>query len=134
MGMTLCIAGLLIAGILTFATPLLELFLDESPNPLILEAGRQFLYIAIPFHFLVAVKTVNDGVLRGAGNMKAFMISTFSDLILRVALSYILVPFMGFGGICWSYPIGWVLGILISGTVYLRGRWKRVCTAARITE
>lgn len=124
MGMTVCVAGLLIGGILTFATPLLELFLDENRNPLILDTGRQFLFTAVPFHLLVAVKTVNDGVLRGAGNMKAFMVSTFSDLILRVALSYILVPVMGFGGICWSYPIGWIAGCAVAVAFYLRNRRK----------
>lgn len=124
MGMTVCVAGLLIGGVVAFATPLLELFLDENRNPLILAAGRQFLFTAVPFHALVAVKTVNDGILRGAGNMRAFMISTFSDLILRVALSYVLVPFMGFGGICWSYPIGWIVGAAVALAFYLTSRRK----------
>ena len=58
------------------------------------------------------------------GDMTSFMISTFSDLVLRVALSFILAPYMGFMGICLSYPIGWAGGMAVSLAFYLRGKWK----------
>ena len=50
-------------------------------------SGVQFLRIVSPFYFLVSCKLVSDGVLRGAGLMKEFMVATFTDLILRVGLA-----------------------------------------------
>ena len=34
-----------------------------------------------PFYFVVSLKLVTDGILRGCGMMVRFMIATFSDLI-----------------------------------------------------
>ena len=39
-----------------------------------------------------------DGMLRGAGAMASFMIATFTDLILRVILSYIMSASLGVTG------------------------------------
>lgn len=41
--------------------------------------------------------------------------------------AYLLAHFFGPEELYWSYSIGWVLGVIISGTVYLRGRWKERC-------
>ena len=40
-----------------------------------------------------------DGVLRGAGAMVPFMITTFTDLVLRVVLAFVLNGALGTDGI-----------------------------------
>ena len=102
-----------------FSPFLLSLFL-ESPSPEALSTGRVFLSILSPFYFVVSLKLVTDGVLRGGGEMKAFMIGTFSDLIIRVGLSFILsrTP-LGSTGIWLSWPIGWSMGTVLSLYFYL---------------
>lgn len=65
--------------------PLVHIFLD-SPEGLAMDTGVMFLRIIAPFYFIVSAKLVSDGILRGAGLMKKFMIATFTDLVLRVAL------------------------------------------------
>ncbi|HAG65452.1 MAG TPA: MATE family efflux transporter, partial [Ruthenibacterium lactatiformans] len=45
-----------------------------------------------------------DGVLRGAGCMGQFMTATFTDLILRVILAFLLAPRFGAAGIWMSWP------------------------------
>ena len=67
-----------------------------------------------PFYFVVSLKLATDGLLRGSGDMKSFMIATFGDLILRVALGYILAVPFGTLGIWISWPIGWVIGTVMS--------------------
>lgn len=102
---------------------LIHLFLKEE-TLLALETGKIFLKIVSPFYFAVGLKLVIDGVLRGAGAMKSFMVATFSDLILRVILGYALsVPF-GTTGIWSSWPVGWVIGSLMSVVFYISGVWK----------
>jgi len=78
-----------------------------------------------PFYFIVLIKLMADGVLRGSGSMKLFMITTFSDLILRVVLAFVLVGPMGTNGIWLSWPIGWSIGTILSCIFYHSGKWKR---------
>ena len=61
----------------------------------------QFIIIVSCFLPVVCVKIVADGAIRGTGNNLGFTVSTFADLILRVALVYILTSVgWGFGGVC----------------------------------
>ena len=83
-----------------------------------LPAGKAFLTTVSPFFIAVAVKLTCDGVLRGAGNVRAFMITTFSDLILRVVFAFFLTPYFGAQGIWLSWPVGWVIACLISLALY----------------
>jgi Na+-driven multidrug efflux pump len=69
-------------------------------------------------------------VLRGAKAMRYFMITTFSDLILRVVISYILFPSMNEQGIWLSWPIGWVIGAFLSILFYFLGVWNKNETKA----
>lgn len=103
---------------------LLRLFMD-NPTAAALQTGIIFLRIVSPFYFIISVKLVADGVLRGAGMMKQFMIATFSDLILRVGLAIILSStHLGSTGIWCAWPIGWVLGTGISVFFYHKGPWR----------
>lgn len=104
---------------------LVYLFLD-TPSDAALHTGMIFLRIVSPFYFAVALKLVSDSVLRGLGNMKAFMISTFTDLILRVVLAKIFsIPFAS-TGIWMAWPFGWVLGAAVSVFFYRRYRWHAI--------
>ncbi len=105
-----------------FAAKLLVGFFINSPSDLALTSGIQFLYIAAPFYFIISVKLVADGILRGAGLMRDFMISTFTDLILRVALAQILAAQAGYLGIWCAWPIGWTIGMILSVCFY----WKNI--------
>lgn len=102
---------------------LIRLFLNADAE-LALETGIRFLRIISPFYLLVCFKLTTDGMLRGAGAMKSFMISTFSDLILRVVLAYVLTIPFGVTGIWMSWPVGWTIGTLISLWYYWTGVWK----------
>ena len=94
-------------------------------NTDVITAGVQFLKIVSPFYFLATVKIIVDGILRGSGAMLSFMVSTFTDLILRVIFAFILTPRIGQLGIWWSWPIGWIVASLASLTLYLSGVWKK---------
>lgn len=104
-------------------TFMIRLFMDGEFAEA-LGTGVQFLRIVSPVYFVVSMKLVADGVLRGAGAMSCFMISTFSDLILRVVLGYVLaVPFQT-AGIWMSWPVGWVIGTVLALLFYRQGRWS----------
>jgi len=96
---------------------LIRLFID-NPTQLALGAGTAFLYICAPFYFVLSMKLVTDGILRGAGLMKEFVIATTLDLILRVVLVKVLAGPFGYLGIWASWPIGWLLGTSLSLLFY----------------
>lgn len=127
---TLCAPIVLLYELL--GCQLVGIFL-ESPTGTAIDTGFQFLAIISPFYFVVAAKLVSDGILRGAGMMKQFMIATFTDLILRVALAEVLsLTPLETTGIWISWPIGWVIATIISLAFYKRAKWVQNTTSAKI--
>lgn len=105
---------------MVFANGLIYLFMDKTngDTATAADAGKHFLTVVSPFYFAVSLKLIGDAVLRGGRKVSAFMITTFSDLILRVAFAFILKPHFGATGIWLSWPGGWVLGGVISLVFY----------------
>lgn len=102
---------------------MIQLFLEEGGS-LAMATGVSFLKIVSPFYFLVSLKLMADGVLRGAGDMKHFMVATFTDLILRVVLSFVLAGPFGTTGIWISWPIGWAVATAMSVGFYGSEKWR----------
>ena len=126
--------GLLLSSVFSIIASLLFVFLGRyilllfmnSDAEAALNEGMRFLRIVAPFYVMIGVKIITDAVIRGSGDMIPFMISTFSDLILRVALAFILSALLnGAIGIWLSWPIGWAVGTLISCLFYRSGHWKK---------
>ncbi len=93
---------------------LLLLFLNET-SVTALTAGRQFLFILSPFYFIISAKLIADGVLRGKGAMAPFMAATFTDLVLRVLLAFLLSGWMEAPiGIWCAWPVGWTVSAVLS--------------------
>lgn len=118
---------------LLFSENLIGLFLKNGSDSA-LRAGNTFLKVVSPFFFFVCLKLVTDGFLRGAGAMKPFMISTFTDLILRVILAFAMgtqssVINQRFSlnetGIWLSWPLGWVVAAILALYFYKKGVWKK---------
>lgn len=104
---------------------LVHIFL-ESETGEAMDAGVMFLRIVSPFYFVVAAKLVSDGILRGAGLMKRFMIATFTDLVLRVVLAEVLSrTSLGTTGIWISWPIGWAIAAMLSIAFYMTVKWGK---------
>ena len=113
----------IVALYLVASNGLIEAFMDE-PSELVLLSGVQFLKIVSPFYFVISVKLVADGILRGAGMMNQFMIATFTDLVLRVVLAILLSMQFGYIGIWLSWLIGWGIATVLSVWFYRNGAWK----------
>ena len=102
-----------------FGRTLLLLFMNDPQGPAV-ATGMLFLHILSPFYFVVSLKLVTDGILRGCGLMGRFMVATFSDLILRVGMAIVLsATALGSTGIWLSRPIGWCIGTVLSPVFYV---------------
>ena len=99
---------------------LLLLFMEKDSGAALL-TGRQFLWILSPFYFIVSTKLIADGILRGISAMCQFMAATFTDLILRVLLAFLLSDLTKSAlGIWCAWPIGWTLAMIMSVFFYHR--------------
>lgn len=113
---------------------LMYAFLDDVSGAA-LKTGLTFLRVISPFYFVIAAKLVADGVLRGSGMMKQFMIATFTDLILRVALAELLaLTPLGTTGIWMAWPCGWCVSAALSIIFYRGGAWNKMPDAENKEE
>ena len=111
--MGLLLAVPFIVAFFGFGRAMMSLFMQEE-SAVAMATGIQFLRIVSPFYVVIALKLASDGMLRGAGAMKEFMLATFSDLILRVVLSFVFASFLGVTGVWLSWPFGWIVGSILS--------------------
>ncbi len=101
-----------------FGKYLLLLFMERD-SATALMTGMQFLRILSPFYFVVAAKLAADGILRGVSAMSQFMAATFTDLILRVALAFLLSGLTRSAtGIWCAWPVGWTIAMALSVFFY----------------
>ncbi len=88
---------------------------QEKLTDAAMEYSVQFITIVSCFLPTVCVKIVSDGAVRGSGGNIGFTVSTFTDLLLRVALVYILTEIgWGFSGVCWAWAIGWSISMFVA--------------------
>lgn len=101
--------------------PLTRLFVrQEKLTEEAMACSVQFLTTVSCFLPVVCLKIVADGAVRGCGGNVGFAVSTFTDLILRVALVYVLVDAgWGFWGVCCAWVIGWSLSTVLAVIFYL---------------
>ena len=57
--------------------------------------------------------------------MKQFMASTFTDLVLRVVLAFILSGWFASTGIWMSWPVGWSVAAVMSVGFYFKLKSKK---------
>lgn len=120
------ISGLIIVWLIAIPFGILYFFWGEGLSALFMKApteealssAKMFLRIVSPFYAMVAMKLTADGVLRGLSKMGFFMAATFTDLILRVGLSFVLSRFFADTGIWLSWPIGWGVATIMSVSFY----------------
>lgn len=115
-----------------FGNEMLRIFM-ENPTGGAMKAGMAFLKIVSPFYFIISLKLLADGLLRGSSAMIGFMVSTFTDLILRVILAYVFAGLFGSTGIWMSWPVGWSISAIIS-LLFYRYTWKQLLVERRLLK
>jgi len=117
-----------------FGRQLMGIFTTDA---MVIETGSQYLTIVGLFYAVFGIMFINNGVMRGAGDVFIPMINTILALwLIRVpcALLFTNVFHMGTNGIWWSIPAGWCIGFAFSSWYYLSGKWKNKTIAKRRPE
>lgn len=117
----------LMSLVIVFTGPwLMQLFVKESETQVI-EVGAEFMKLWAPLVLFHGLFSCVVAFLRGAGDSVAAMISMFCDLLTRMVMAYIFAVLLGMGfmGIAYSLPCGWVCCCIFCVIRYFTGGWKK---------
>ena len=74
------------------------------------------------FFIFMGIKMATDGVLRGLGIMRPFLIANMVNLAIRLSVALICAPRFGIEFVWLAVPAGWLANFLIS-YMALRKSW-----------
>ena len=109
-----------------FAQKVLEgqssLFLGKDGSALAYQASGDYMRWLGYFFIFMGIKMATDGVLRGLGIMRPFLIANMVNLAIRLSVALICAPRLGIVFVWLAVPAGWFANFLIS-YVALRRSW-----------
>ena len=76
------------------------------------------------FFIFMGIKMATDGVLRGLGNMRPFLIANMVNLAIRLSVSLIFAPRFSIEFVWLAVPAGWLANFVIS-YLALRKSWPK---------
>ena len=106
-----------------FSRQMMGLFLGAESVEAI-SAGMAFLKIVSPWYFMIAIKLMTDGIIRGSGAMVYFVVATVPDLILRIGFALVLTKSFGSTGIWMAWPFGWIVATTLTLIFYRKLGYK----------
>lgn len=103
---------------------IISLFVKADSNKEVIKLGHNYLRVVSLFYFFMGLMVITNGILRGAGDMKFFLLSTMTNLGTRVLMAYGLSLLIGVSAVWWAVPCGWILASTVSVIRYRSGKWK----------
>lgn len=90
-----------------FGKPLATLFLDASEAAIINDV-RTFLIINTVFYFPLALVNIIRFLIQGMGFPTFAILAGVFEMIARSLAGFVLVPIIGYIGVCMGSPIAWI--------------------------
>lgn len=106
-----------------FSRQMMGLFLGAESVEAI-SVGMAFLKIVSPWYFMIVIKLMTDGIIRGSGAMVYFVVATVPDLILRIGFALVLTKSFGSTGIWMAWPFGWIVATTLTLIFYRKLGYK----------
>ena len=126
----LCFAILAFVVIETMYTQISSLFLGKDGTDLAYQVSGDYMRWLGCFFIFMGIKMATDGVLRGLGIMRPFLIANIVNLAIRLFVAMIFAPCFGIAFVWLAVPAGWFANFLIS-YMALRKSWpvSTVCNS-----
>ena len=117
-----CFAAIAFIVIETLHTQISSLFLGKDGTDLAYQVSGDYMRWLGYFFIFMGIKMATDGVLRGLGIMRPFLIANMVNLAIRLSVALIFAPRFGIAFVWLAVPAGWFANFLIS-YVALRRSW-----------
>lgn len=121
-----CFAVLAFIVIETLHTQISSLFLGKDGTALAYQVSEGYMRWLGYFFIFMGIKMATDGVLRGLGIMRPFLIANMVNLAIRLSVALICAPRFGIVFVWLAVPAGWFANFLISYSA-LRRSWPKRC-------
>ena len=121
-----CFAVLAFIVIETLHTQISSLFLGKDGTALAYQVSEGYMRWLGYFFIFMGIKMATDGVLRGLGIMRPFLIANMVNLAIRLSVALICAPRFGIIFVWLAVPVGWFANFLISYAA-LRRSWPKRC-------
>ena len=118
----ICFVVLAFIVIETLHTHISSLFLGKDGTALAYQVSGDYMKWLGYFFIFMGIKMATDGVLRGLGIMRPFLIANMVNLAIRLSVALICAPRFGIEFVWLAVPAGWFANFLIS-YVALRKSW-----------
>ena len=118
----LCFAVLAFIVIETLHTQISSLFLGKDGTALAYQVSGDYMRWLGYFFIFMGIKMATDGVLRGLGVMRPFLVANMVNLAIRLTVALIFAPRFGIEFVWLAVPAGWFANFVIS-YVALRKSW-----------
>lgn len=104
---------------LGFARPLMSLFVKDEE---VIGHGVVYLHLIAVMYILPAITNALQGFFRGIGDLKVTLISSFTNMAVRVIAAAPMVLLWNFGieALPYSYLAGWIAMLLVETPLMLR--------------
>ena len=102
-----------------------SLFLGKDGTAFAYQVSGNYMRWIGYFFIFMGIKMATDGVLRGLGIMRPFLVANMVNLAIRLAVALICAPRFGIAFVWLAVPAGWLANFLIS-YVALRKSWPKI--------
>lgn len=106
----------------TLHTQISSLFLGKDGTALAYQVSGNYMRWLGFFFIFMGIKMATDGVLRGLGIMRPFLVANMVNLAIRLSVALICAPCFDIAFVWLAVPAGWLANFLIS-YVALRKSW-----------
>ena len=93
---------------LFFASPTLVSFLASSTDSYLVENGSLYLQISSAFYPILSLLLIYRNCLQGLGQKVLPLVSSFIELIGKIAFVVLIIPWAGYRGVILCEPLIWV--------------------------
>ena len=101
------IYSIVVTILIFLSAPFLVHVMSGSSDPFILQTGSLYMRINSPFFIVLGVLLNLRNALQGMGRKIIPLFSSIIELVGKVIFASLLIPFMGYLGVCFCEPFVW---------------------------
>ena len=90
-----------------FSDKVISLFVS-NPEPIMIEQSRTFLIWVVSFYILLAFVNIFRFLIQGVGFPRFAILAGVFEMVARTLAALLLVPRLGFTGVCMASPLAWI--------------------------